>query len=329
MEDANLPFSYSWPAIGNEKAITFLDQSIKSDRLAQTYVFIGPEELGKSTVALAFAKNLQGEMEGFNSDLHILNREADKKNISIAQVRDFIKILNLSSFSGSYKIGLIKEADLLSEEAKSALLKTLEEPKEKVIIILLVSNEENLPATILSRSQKIYFNPVSASVIYDYLIDNYKAGRSQAKDLSALALGRPLRAISYLENPESYQAYLESARQVLKVICSLPGDRIALLDEMFNDRTYSRAAVSSALEIVAIFEGLLRDMLLISLDKADLIQHLALSSEFTEAFSALGLEGDDRIQFFLERLKLISQAREYMQANVNPRLVLEQLFFNL
>src|SRR5690606_22718152 len=155
--------------IGNEKAIAFLDKSIKSDRLAQTYVFIGPEELGKSTVALAFAKNLQGEMEGFNSDLHILNREADKKNISIDQVRDFIKILNLSSFSGSYKIGLIKEADLLSEEAKSALLKTLEEPKEKVIIILLVSNEENLPATILSRSQKIYFNPVSASVIYDYL----------------------------------------------------------------------------------------------------------------------------------------------------------------
>lgn len=329
MPDSNLSFSYSWPSIGNEKAIAFLDQSIKSDRLAQAYVFIGPEELGKSTVALSFAKNLQGDIEGFNSDLHILNPEAGKKSISIAQVRDFIKILNLSSFLGSYKIGLIKEADLLSEEAKSALLKTLEEPKEKVIIILLVSSEENLPATILSRSQKIYFNPVSAAIIYDYLIDNYKAGRSQAKDLSALALGRPLRAISYLESPETYQDYLQSARQVLKAVCSLPGDRILILDELFNDRTYSQAALKGALNIVAIFEGLLRDMLLISLDKGDLIQHLALSSEFTEAFSALNLEGDDRVQFFLERLKLISQAREYLQASVNPRLVLEQLFFNL
>jgi DNA polymerase-3 subunit delta' len=202
---------YTWPSIGNDKAIEFLNRSLESDKIAQTYVFIGPEELGKSTIALAFAKNLQGSYDGFNSDLYILTPEAGKKNIGIEQVREFIKMLNLSSFMNSYKIGLIKEADLLSEEAKSALLKTLEEPKDKVIIILLVNTEESLPATILSRSQKLYFYPVPAATIYDYLISNYGTNRSLAKELANLALGRPLKAIRYLENPDVYKSYLEEA----------------------------------------------------------------------------------------------------------------------
>ena len=55
----------------------------------------------------------------------------DKKNISIEQIRDFIRVLNMSSFAGGYKIGVVKHAELLSTEAANALLKTLEEPKEK------------------------------------------------------------------------------------------------------------------------------------------------------------------------------------------------------
>lgn len=324
-----VPFSYLWPAIGNEKAVSFLDQSLKNDKLAQTYLFIGPGELGKSTIALAFAHNLQGDVEGFNSDLHILNPEPGKKSISIEQVREFIKILNLSSFLNSYKIGLIKEADLLSEEAKSALLKTLEEPKEKVIIILLVNSEDKLPSTILSRSQKVYFSPVSSAIIYDYLISNYQANRSQAKDLANLALGRPLRAIRYLENPDLYQDYLKKADKILKILNSDVNDRLLILDNLFLDKTYSKIAVEGALDILAIFESLWRDLLLLSLEQGDFIQHLALREDLEKTLNDIGLENETRIIFFLERLKLISQGREYLQANVNPRLVLEQLIFNL
>jgi len=320
---------YTWPAIGNDRAIEFLNRSLVSDKIAQTYVFIGPEELGKSTIALAFARNLQGDYDGFNSDLYLLSPEAGKKNIGIDQVREFIKMLNLSSFLNSYKIGLIKEADLLSEEAKSALLKTLEEPKDKVVIILLAASEESLPATILSRAQKLYFYPVPAAAIYDYLIANYGTNRSLAKELANLALGRPLKAIRYLENPETYKNYLEEAEKFLSLFSLEVNDRLKILDSLFSDRTYSRQAQSEALNILLMAEGLLRDLLLLNLEQKDRLQHLVLLSALEKSLHSLPGESEARVITLLSRLKLIAQAKEYLEANVNPHLVLEQLIINL
>lgn len=323
------PTEYIWPSIGNEKAIEFLNRSLENNKIAQTYVFIGPEELGKSTIALAFAKNLQGDYDGFNSDLYILNPEAGKKNIGIEQVREFIKMLNLSSFLNSYKIGLIKEADLLSEEAKSALLKTLEEPKENVIIILLVTTEESLPATILSRAQKLYFYPVPAATIYDYLISGYGANRSLAKDIANLALGRPLKAIRYLENPEIYKSYLEEAEKFLSLFELDFNARLKILDSLFSDKTYSRQATESALSIVLMAEGLLRDLLLLELEQKDRIQHLVLLPALEKSLMLLPGETEDKVRAILNRMKMIATAKEYLESNVNPRLVLEQLIANL
>lgn len=321
--------SYRWPAIGNDKAVDFLDKSLKNKQLAHAYIFIGPEDLGKSTIALAFARHIQGEVGGFNSDLYTLEPEPGKKVISIDQVREFIKMLGLSAFLNSYKVGLIKEADALSEEAKSALLKTLEEPKDKVVIILLATSEESLPATILSRAQKVYFYPVPAGTIYDYLIDNYKANRSEAKDLANLALGKPLKALYYLENPESYQDYLEKATKILNLFSISAADRLNGLDGLFNDRTYSRQAVDSARQLVLIVEGLLRDLLLLNFDQKNYLQHVALIDSLEKVLPVLGLETEDRVEFLLTRLKLTAQAQEYLEANVNPRLILEQLVINL
>ncbi len=320
---------YNWPLIGNDQAIDFLNRSLLSDKIAQTYVFIGPEELGKSTIALAFARNLQGDYDGFNSDLYILNPEPGKKGIGIEQVREFIKMLNLSSFLNSYKIGLIKEADLLSEEAKSALLKTLEEPKDKVIIILLVKTEESLPATILSRSQKLYFYPVPTATIYDYLITNYQTSRSLAKDLASLALGRPLKALRYLENPELYKNYLEATESFLSLLSLDTNARLKILDTLFTDKTYSKQAVAEAFDILLMAEGLLRDLFLLALEQTDRLQHTALRSALEKSLASLPGEVDDKIKGILNRLKFIAQAKEYLGANVNPRLVLEQLIINL
>lgn len=321
---------FVWPEIGHEKAIEFLSRSLESGKLAQTYVFVGSDDLGKSTIALAFARNLQGDSEGLNSDLHILKPLADKKNISIEQVREFIKMLNLSSFLNSYKIGVIKEADLLTPEAQSALLKTLEEPKEQVIVILLVASEDNLPATILSRAQVLYFQPVPASAIYDYLVKNYGANRSLAKDLANLSLGRPLKALHLLENPENYKEYLARAEIFLSLWPLDASLRLAALDKLFTDKTYSRTAVEGANEILSLAEGLLRDLLLLSLGQADRLQHSALIGSLEKTLAGLDEQTNHQSgPKILEELKLIATAKEYLNANVNPRLVLEQLVINL
>ncbi len=321
--------SLKWPKIGNEKVISFLEAAISSGKTASTYIFSGPEDLGKSTIAFAFAKNMQGDNEGgFNSDLHVLQREEEKKSISIDEVRAFIKMMNMSSFSGSYKVGIIKEADYLSEEAKSALLKTLEEPEDMVVIILLVSDLNSLPSTIVSRSQVLHFQPVSSETVYDYLLDNYDANRSLAKDLAKLCLGRPLLAIRFLENPDKYDAYLKKASFWLDMIAAnSTSARLDILDELFKDRTWSKEAVETASSILDLAEALARDLMLISLEQKDMVQHSAIMGRLENLVESFG-QGDDLALRMLAHLKLIFQARNYLAANVNPRLTLEQIVIN-
>lgn len=315
-----------WPKIGNDKAIAFLEQSLQSGRLAQAYAFIGADDLGKSTLAAAFARRLQGDHDGFNSDLHILEPEVGKKNISIEQVREFIKALNLSSFLGSYKIGIIKQADKLTPEAANALLKTLEEPKDKVVIILLASEESSLLPTIVSRSQILHFQPVAASVIYDFLVEEHGAGRSLAKDLSGLALGRPLKALAWLEDKEAYQNYLARAEKLLASLGEDINGRFGILDELVAEKGYGPAAVQEALDILDAMDGICRDLLLLSLGQPVALQHASLQPKLQEMLDRLG---GDSGEAMLEKFSLISQARQYLSTNVSPRLALEQVMINL
>jgi DNA polymerase III subunit delta' len=327
-----------WPQIGNEKAIAFLRQVVSKRDPFGAYIFLGPDDLGKSTIALAFARNLMAvsleEASNFNTDLHIIKPEKDKKVISIAQIRDLIKILSLSSFLNSYKIGIIKEAQKLTQEAQNALLKTLEEPKDKVIVILLANNEDNLLPTILSRGQKLYFQPVPAETIYNYLIEEHGAKRSLAKDLANLSLGRPLKAVKFLEDPVAYDEYNKKAAILLQFLIFNVNKRLEELSRIFSDKTYSPAAVSGAEEIIMILEGLWRDLLLLYFNQPEKIQHSALKADLEKALVRLNQTGSDSFSnkvpiFLLERFKLAAMAREYLSASVNPYLVLEQLAINL
>jgi DNA polymerase-3 subunit delta' len=320
---------FSWPTIGNEKVIEFLERGLQHDKIAQTYVFSGLDDLGKSTIALAFARRLQGESEGRSSDLHILAPEPESKSISIAAAREFIKMLNLSSFLNSYKIGIIKEADRLSEEAKSALLKTLEEPREKVVIILLVAEADKLPATIRSRAQILYFYPVPAAATYDYLIKNYQVSRSLAKDLANLSLGRPLVALKFLEHPEEYKEYLERAEKWLSLSALDANARLRVLNEIFSDKSWSQQARATAGDIIFLAEGLARDLLLLSLGAPERLQHAALMPALEKTLAGLAeADGEGGGPTALKQLKICAQAKEYLDGSVNPRLVLEQMAIN-
>ena len=259
---------FDWPQIGNDSLIEFLDRSLVSQKLAQTYIFAGPEDLGKSTVALAFAKNLilsdgqeTRDFSSVNSDLHVLSREPGKKNISIESVRDFIKMLSLSSFLNSYKIGIIKEAETLSNEAASALLKTLEEPRDKVIIILLTSSADLLMSTIVSRSQVLYFYPVSFEIVYDYLVKELDLKRSDAKDMAALAAGRPLLAAKFVENEVVYDRQIEIAKIFLSFFNSSIPDRLKIL-AAFLTKDDGALTADKAADILEIWQRVARDLAL-------------------------------------------------------------------
>ena len=330
LDQKNYQVQYDWPKIGHDKLIAYLDKNLVSSKLAQTYIFAGPENLGKSTVALAFARNLllsDGQtidsFSSVNSDLHILDREPGKKNVSIEAVRGLIKMLSMSSFLNSYKIGIIKSAETLSLEAANALLKTLEEPRDKVVVILLATSVDLLPATIVSRAQVLYFYPVASSQIYDYLINDLSLGRSNAKDIAALSAGRPLLATKFAQDSEVYEQHLASAKTFLSFFNSDISGRLKSLNLLLSGD--GALTVNKAAEVLEIWQRAARDLLLYSLSCQDLAQHSALQSEL----QAVADKQPNSAAYFLNVLELLDKLKKYLAANVAPSAVLEQLIYNL
>lgn len=352
----------NWPLVGNSHIIDFLSKSIINNKIASAYIFFGPEDLGKTTVANYFAKSLlcqnktksrkgeiilpcgkcvscqafnrggtnnsvleEGEFGGIHGDFHLVKRDKDKKNISIEQIREFIKDLGLSSFLGFYKIGIIKEADDLSLEAANALLKTLEEPKDKVVIILVTANLESIPATIISRSQVLNFYPVKTDVIYNYLLKEHKASRSLAKNLSRICLGRPALAVKFLKDKDFYKNYTDKVNIFLDFAEQDINERLAGIEKIIGANVYGQECSQAAFRVIEVWQGLGRDLLLLDLGHKDLIQHQIVEEELIKQRSKFSLETAG----LLKIIKNLQKGKEYLKANVNPKLVLENIAINI
>ncbi|KKR21159.1 MAG: polymerase III, delta prime subunit protein [Parcubacteria group bacterium GW2011_GWE2_39_37] len=344
----------NWPILGNEHIVEFLSKSLKDGRVFGTYIFSGPDDLGKTTVAKYFAysmlcqkndsskasveikklpcgecttcrQNKVGQaltteddnFMGVHPDLHIIKREKDKKNISIDQVRSLIHSLSMSSFLNSYKIGIIKNAESLNDESANALLKTLEEPKNKVIIILITSDAEALPATILSRSQLLRFRPVKTDLIYDYLIKTFGTSRVTARNLARLSLGRPALAVKFLENKDFYESYLKRVSVFLNFSTKDINERFLMIEELLGTKITGQETVKLAKRIIEVWQGVARDLILANYGQHDLIQHEMMDQELIREKAKL------TIPVLLSLSEKLSQADKYLKANVNPKLVLE------
>ena len=187
--------------IGHDRPLRLLDEAIESQRVHHAWVFHGPKGVGKFTAALTFAsllldpttqKTFAGEFEadpasptqqllaaGTHPDLFIIVKELAKfhtearvrdlklTSIPADVVRDFlVKPATLASTvrsgSAASRVFIVDDADLMNTHAQNAVLKILEEPPPGVVIILVTSAEQELLPTIRSRSQRIYFSPLSA-----------------------------------------------------------------------------------------------------------------------------------------------------------------------
>ena len=145
----------------NQHIFDFFKKAKNSGNLAHGYLFWGPEDKEKTEIALWLGKAL--EISDF--DILRITTGEEKKEISINQIRATKRHLNLSPFSGLYKLAIIDRAEKMNSEAANALLKMLEEPHRNTILILITSEPEILPKTIVSRLQEIRFRPISLNQI--------------------------------------------------------------------------------------------------------------------------------------------------------------------
>jgi DNA polymerase III subunit delta' len=325
----------NWPLVGNGHIFEFLTKNLAKKNISGSYIFAGPANLGKATAANFFARGLVCEAKGqpilpcgkcpacleaaknIHSDIYLIKKEPDKKNISIEQIRDFIRNLSMSSFLNSYKVGIIKGAENLSEGAVNALLKTLEEPKIKVVIILTVIDLDSLPKTIISRSQILKFRSVASDIIYDELIKNYKASRSQAKNFSRLSAGRPALALKFMEDEEYYENYQAYAKAFIGLLNSDVNERFEAIENILGVQARGQEAVNKAAGVIDIWQNLARDLMLMELNLTDLIQHEAFIKELEAVKNRFNLPA------LLNFINILKQSRKYLAANVNPKLALE------
>ncbi|MBN1640458.1 MAG: DNA polymerase III subunit delta' [Anaerolineae bacterium] len=163
-----------WSIVGHEWAVDLLAHSIASRRLSHAYLFVGPDHVGKRTLARAFAQAILCtesdapcgvcracrlvEM-GRHPDVHVVEPEEDR--IKIEAIRSLLHAVALSPIEGAYRICLISHFDRATASAANALLKTLEEPPETVILLLTASSVESLLPTIVSRCQVVPLRALS------------------------------------------------------------------------------------------------------------------------------------------------------------------------
>jgi len=170
--------------IGQDAIVKTLTNSLDKNRLAHAYLFSGLRGAGKTTTARIFAKALQCEngptsnpcekcencvMANENRHIDIIEMDA-ASNRKIEDIRELIEHTKYKPSVGKYKIFIIDEVHMLTNEAFNALLKTLEEPPEYVKFIMATTDPLKLPATILSRVQHFRFNKIKNSIIENYLI---------------------------------------------------------------------------------------------------------------------------------------------------------------
>lgn len=173
--------------IGNENVKETLKKIIESNNILHSYLFSGIDGIGKKTFAQEFAKMilcLNKEKKPCNSCKSCIQfNENNNPNFNIIESEGTIKIEQIRKMqekvyekplNSNKKIYIIDNAENMTKEAQNCLLKTLEEPPEYIVIILITANESNLLNTIKSRCMKISFNKIEDNILKSFLEDNFE-----------------------------------------------------------------------------------------------------------------------------------------------------------
>ena len=155
--------------VGQEHITETLDKALKSGRISHAYLFTGPRGVGKTSIARILAHEIN-QIPYTDDSLHMDIIEIDAaSNRRIDEIRELRDKVAIAPTSAKYKVYIIDEVHMLTKEAFNALLKTLEEPPAHVVFILATTDAHKLPATIVSRTQRYSFKPVSTDKVISHL----------------------------------------------------------------------------------------------------------------------------------------------------------------
>ncbi len=332
-----------WEVVGQTKAVSLLQQSLKRETVAHAYLLVGPPHVGKMTLALDLAKALNCEgteppcgvcpscqkiASAKHADVQIIGLPGDgnaaeakpQAEIGIDQIRQMQHSASLPPFEGSCKVFIIDGAELLSNEAANCLLKTLEEPVGKVIFILLTINERLLPATVISRCQRLELPPLAAAEIEAALNSRGGVEPEKARFLARLSHGCLGWALSATGDSGVLQQRGERMARLHNIIDADGEERFAYAAQLASQFSWDRGAVQ---EILDLWLDYWRDLLLIKIGCDEAITNADMLATLVEQARGYNLV---QIRSFIDS---IQAAGEQLRQNANPRLVLEVLMLSI
>jgi DNA polymerase-3 subunit delta' len=240
--------------------------------------------------------------------------------IGIDRIREIQHAASLPPFEGRYKVFIIDGVELLSNEAANCLLKTLEEPADKLVFILLTVDDGLLPATVVSRCQRLELSPLTTAELETALINKWSIEPQRAKLLARLCHGCLGWAISASIDDGLLQERRERIDRLLGTITGDYEQRFAYATELAGQFSQNRGLV---LEVLDLWLDWWRDLLLARAGLNEAITNVDLSTMIADRAKSYSLA---QIKNFINN---IQAAEEQLRLNANPRLVLEVLMLSI
>ena len=321
--------------VGHRNIIKYIQNAVTADAVSHAYILNGERGSGKKLLANLFAMSMQCQnrdedgdacgkcrsckqaMSGNHPDIiHVTHEKPNTISVDDirVQVNDDIVI---RPYSSKYKIYIIADADLMTAQAQNALLKTIEEPPEYAVIMLLTENAETLLPTIRSRCIMMKLRNIKDQLVKKYLMEQLEVPDYKADVCVAFAQGNMGRAIM-LARSEHFNEIREEAVHLLRNIDEMT---VPELTEAVKRCMAYRLEINDYLDIIAIWY---RDVLIYKATKS--VDRVVFSDQIKYIRERARKSSYEGIENILDALE---KAKARIKANVNFELVMELLLLTI
>jgi len=321
--------------INQQHATSLLQAALRTGQVSHAYLFAGPSGAGRATAARAFAQALLCQSGGVDAcdaceacrkvrgDVHPdfrmispgrTERGVERRGVVIDQIRDLKRDAAYPAYEGRWKVYILEDAEAMRVEAANSLLKILEEPPAGVVIIMLAESTAGMLPTLVSRAQLIRFLFVPSSEIAKALVARGVAP-DRARFLAAISGGRPGRALTAAGAGD--EPFLRRAAVVSTLESIERGDVVVRLDAA-DAVSRARDDIEPWLDIALLW---IRDLIVWQVTEAPaLLVNLDSRPDIAKWAARASSAGLRRTAAAIE------EAKTNLRRNLNPRLVLEELF---
>jgi DNA polymerase-3 subunit delta' len=323
-----------WDIVGHEWAVEALSAQVAQGRLRHAYLFTGSPGVGRRTLALRLAQAvncLQPPAPGApcracracqqiermqHPDLSVIQAEQVGGRLKVEQVRSLQHSLALAPYEARCRFALLLRFEEANDSAANALLKTLEEPNERVVLALTADSLENLLPTIVSRCTVIRLRPAPVAQVEAYLAAQPGIEPETARLAAHLSGGRAGFALRLAQDAERRQQRLDWLQDHQRLLSAGRVDRFHYAEKLARDKPAARLLLGDWLL-------LWRDVLLRASGAAASPANVDCADEIERLAARCGAE------LARQAIAGLEQTQSLIDRNINARLALEVMLLNL